>query len=76
VPDPELLVLDEPCQGLDADARRQVVEAVDAAAAAARASILFVTHRRDELPRCITHTLELHRGRVVRVGPRGPEERP
>jgi molybdate transport system ATP-binding protein len=70
VSDPELLVLDEPCQGLDADGRRRVVEAVDAAAGTSRASILFVTHRPDELPRCITHTLQLDRGRVVRAGGR------
>jgi len=70
VADPELLVLDEPCQGLDADARRRVIAAVDSAAASSRASILFVTHRSDELPRCITHTLQLRRGRVLRAGPR------
>jgi molybdate transport system ATP-binding protein len=70
VADPELLVLDEPCQGLDAEGRRRVVEAVDAAAADARAGVLFVTHRPDELPRCITHALRLEHGRVVRAGPR------
>jgi molybdate transport system ATP-binding protein len=69
IADPELLVLDEPCQGLDAEGRRRVVEAVDAAASFSRATILFVTHRDDELPRCITHALQLRRGRVVRAGP-------
>jgi molybdate transport system ATP-binding protein len=70
VPDPELLVLDEPCQGLDARGRSRVMEAVDAVAESSRAGILFVTHRPDELPRCITHTLRLEQGRVVRAGPR------
>jgi molybdate transport system ATP-binding protein len=68
VAEPELLVLDEPCQGLDAAGRRRVVEAVDAAAP--HASVLFVTHREDELPRCITHLLQLRAGRVVRAGRR------
>jgi molybdate transport system ATP-binding protein len=72
VADPELLVLDEPCQGLDGRGRRRVIEAVDAAAASARAAILFVTHRADELPHCITHALRLEQGRVVRAGRRGP----
>lgn len=70
VAEPELLVLDEPCQGLDAAGRRRVIEAVDAAAEASPVGILFVTHRADEIPRCITHTLELERGRVVRAGRR------
>ncbi len=70
VADPELLVLDEPCQGLDADGRRRVIDAVDAAAASARAAVLFVTHRPDELPRCITHALRLEQGRVIEAGPR------
>jgi molybdate transport system ATP-binding protein len=70
VGEPELLVLDEPCQGLDAAGRRRVIDAVDAAAAASPVGILFVTHRVDEVPRCISHILELERGRVVRVGPR------
>ncbi len=74
VADPELLVLDEPCQGLDAQGRRRVIEAVDAVAADAGAGVLFVSHRPDELPRCITHALRLERGRVVRAGPREAEE--
>jgi molybdate transport system ATP-binding protein len=67
---PELLVLDEPCQGLDGAGRRRVIEAADAAAEASPVGILFVTHRADEIPRCITHALQLERGRVVRAGPR------
>jgi len=67
---PELLVLDEPCQGLDGAGRRRVIEAVDAAAEASPVGVLFVTHRADEVPRCVTHTLELERGRVVRAGRR------
>ncbi len=70
VSSPELLVLDEPCQGLDAAGRRRVVDAVDAAAERSPVGILFVSHRADEIPSCITHLVELERGRVVRSGRR------
>ncbi len=69
VRDPELLVLDEPCHGLDADNRARVLSAVNRAAWTRGTSIIFVTHQADELPACITHVLELRDGRVVRSGP-------
>jgi molybdate transport system ATP-binding protein len=63
VKNPALLVLDEPCQGLDADNRDRVLQAIDSAGS--QAGLIYVTHRADELPRCITHVLNLDRGRVV-----------
>ena len=50
VRDPELLVLDEPCHGLDADNRARVLSAVNRAAWTRGTSIIFVTHQADELP--------------------------
>ena len=70
VADPPLLVLDEPCQGLDARARARVLAAVDGAVGAGRSTLLYVTHHTDELPAAISHVLELREGRVVRSGPR------
>jgi molybdate transport system ATP-binding protein len=70
VTDPPLLILDEPCQGLDAAARGRVLEAVDGAARSGRTALIFVTHQADELPGSISHVLELRAGRVVRKGPR------
>ncbi len=55
---PELLILDEPCQSLDAANRHRVLEIVDRMAPGLEA-LVFVTHHPDELPRCITHTLTL-----------------
>jgi molybdate transport system ATP-binding protein len=72
VADPPLLVLDEPCQGLDAVARDRVLEAIDRAAASRRTTLLFVSHQADEIPRAISHQLELRAGEVVRCGPRSP----
>jgi molybdate transport system ATP-binding protein len=67
VTDPWLLVLDEPCQGLDATHRAPLLAAVDEAAGQGRSRVVYVTHHLDELPRCITHVLELRAGRVGRA---------
>ena len=61
VKDPALIVLDEPCQGLDAANRDHVLAAVDSVAAHPRRSMIYVTHRTDELPSSITHVLNLKR---------------
>ncbi len=67
---PLVLLLDEPCQGLDAHHRVGVLSAVDAIVAAGQSRVLYVTHHHDELPTTITHVLRLARGRVVTSGPR------
>ena len=59
VKNPELLALDEPCQGLDPANRRRVLSMVDCIAFDTPTQILYVTHRRDEMPRCITNVLRL-----------------
>jgi molybdate transport system ATP-binding protein len=58
VKSPELLLLDEPCQGLDPGNTRRLIDAVDAIARETGTQILYVSHRRDEFPKCITHLLE------------------
>jgi len=54
---PVLLILDEPCEGLDAVNRRLVTDLVDCIAMGYTTHILYVTHREDELPACITNVL-------------------
>ncbi len=58
---PRLLVLDEPCQGLDIANRRLILQAIDRIAATGQTTILFVSHHIDEIPACITHYLILVR---------------
>ncbi len=70
VKDPPLLILDEPCQGLDAAHRGAIRSAVDRFAATPGRTLIYVTHHPDEMPSCITHELRLSGGRVVRCGPR------
>jgi molybdate transport system ATP-binding protein len=62
---PALLVLDEPCQGLDADNRDRVLQAINWVGSRPETSMIYVTHRADELPPNITHVLRLNEGRVV-----------
>jgi molybdate transport system ATP-binding protein len=68
VKSPELLILDEPCQGLDVDQRRVLLDTVDHAVADSGATLIFVTHHPREIPGCITHLLRLRAGRVRDAG--------
>jgi molybdate transport system ATP-binding protein len=62
---PRLLVLDEPCQSLDRSNRDLVLEAIDDLTIRLAATIIYVTHRSDELPSTITHVIRLHDGLVT-----------
>jgi molybdate transport system ATP-binding protein len=62
---PQLLVLDEPCQGLDTRNRDRVLEAVDSVG---NTSMIYVTHEADEMPKTITHVIRLDTGRVISKG--------
>jgi molybdate transport system ATP-binding protein len=62
---PALLVLDEPCQGLDAERRDLVLDAVDGIGRSLDSSIIYVTHDPRALPGIITHALRLDRGQVT-----------
>lgn len=66
---PQLLILDEPCQGLDAAQRRTMLSVVDRVVSHTGASLIFVTHHAREIPRCITHRLRLESGRMRKAGP-------
>lgn len=59
VKSPTILVLDEPCQGLDPENRRIVLDMVDYIGRKTATQLLYVTHHTGEIPACITHVLEL-----------------
>lgn len=65
VKSPRLLILDEPCQGLDPAHRNLFVSAVDNLLRSGSVTTIYVTHRADEIPASITRTLRLPEGRVV-----------
>jgi iron complex transport system ATP-binding protein len=64
VHDPELLIFDEPFDGLDAASRQDFARALGYIADRGT-QLLVVTHHLDDLPRCITHGLFLQRGKIV-----------
>ena len=67
---PRLLLFDAPYVGLDAASRRILASAVDRTVAGGASAVMLATVRREELPRGLTHILELDaEGRVVRQGP-------
>jgi molybdate transport system ATP-binding protein len=61
VKNPRLLILDEPCQGLDEAHRDLFIREVDALIGAGTATAIYVTHRPEEIPRSIKRVLRLSR---------------
>jgi molybdate transport system ATP-binding protein len=59
VKNPELLILDEPCQGLDAANRARVLAMVAHIGTHTPTNLIFTTHHTDERPLCMTHELRL-----------------
>jgi iron complex transport system ATP-binding protein len=69
MPDPDLLLVDEPAAGLDLRAREELVEALGSMARAARPiAIALVTHHLEEVPPGFGHALVLAGGRVISAG--------
>lgn len=70
MPDPEILVLDEPTAGLDLGAREDLVSRLsDLAADPAAPAVVLVTHHVEEIPPNFTHAMLLADGEVVATGP-------
>src|SRR5262249_20143634 len=68
VHEPELVICDEPFDGLDAASRRGMAAALERVAGNGT-SLLVVTHHAEDLPRCTTHLARLTAGRLVYQGP-------
>lgn len=66
---PRLFILDEPLEGLDSQARKQIVELIDRLIAA-KIQVIIVTHRLSELPKKIENVVCLKNGRVFKLGKR------
>ncbi|HEY7858560.1 MAG TPA: ABC transporter ATP-binding protein [Candidatus Nanopelagicales bacterium] len=70
MPDPELLLLDEPAAGLDLGGREDLVRRLGEIAADPDApTTVLVTHHVEEIPVGFTHAMLLRAGAVVAAGP-------
>lgn len=67
---PKLLILDEPCTGLDMKARENVLRSVSRICTEKKATVVYVTHHIGEIVAEITHALMLREGRVFFRGSR------
>ena len=70
VKNPDLLILDEPLHGLDDENRRMVKDIVDDYCREPSRTLIYVTHYREELPKCIDKQLllVLHEGSGTHAG--------
>jgi iron complex transport system ATP-binding protein len=67
--EPSLLLLDEPCAGLDLGGREALVAVVAELTATHEGAVVMVTHHFEEMPPGFTHALLLRDGRAVGSGP-------
>ncbi|HXP63668.1 MAG TPA: ATP-binding cassette domain-containing protein, partial [Dongiaceae bacterium] len=65
---PRLLLLDEPCQGLDPAHRQVFVKAVDDLVRDGAVTAIYVTHRQEEIPPSIRRVLRLGTFSEQRLG--------
>ncbi|GGD93661.1 ABC transporter ATP-binding protein [Paenibacillus nasutitermitis] len=65
---PQLLILDEPCNGLDLFSRESLLSAISALASRADTpTLIYVTHHTEEILPLFSHILLLRRGQVVQA---------
>ena len=70
MPDPEMLLLDEPAAGLDLGGREDLLRRLSVLAHNPKAPMMvLVTHHVEEVPDGFTHAMLLRRGAVLTAGP-------
>lgn len=63
---PDVLLLDEPCSGLDEESRRHYLEGLERVAATSSGpALIFVSHEPADAPACCTREARLHAGRLA-----------
>lgn len=70
VKNPPLLILDEPCQGLDLATTEFFKQVVDVICRNSRYTLIYVSHYPNEIPSCVTKKLALKNGKVDSIDER------
>ncbi|MEQ8879348.1 MAG: ATP-binding cassette domain-containing protein [Cyclobacteriaceae bacterium] len=64
---PSLLILDEPCQGMDIDQQRFFKLLIETLCKQTDITIIYVSHFQEEIPNCLTHEITIEGGEVVEI---------
>ncbi len=65
---PSLLILDEPCQGLDRSQTRYFIRMLDTICSLINTTLVCVTHVKEEIPSCVNKMIVLEEGQVKYCG--------
>lgn len=76
VHDPELLILDEPTEGVDPEARKELLDLITELTSKHGIQVLLSTHLLHDVERIADYTVVLNEGRVVVAGPLEQLRRP
>ena len=68
VKSPSLLILDEPCQGLDHNQIRYFIRLLDAVCTRLNTTLIYVTHLKEEIPSCVNKMIMLEEGKIKYCG--------
>ena len=69
--EPEILILDEPCGGLDLIERENLLQTIEQIASGENCpTLIYVTHHVEEILPCFTHVLLMKDGKDVAIGGR------
>jgi molybdate transport system ATP-binding protein len=66
VKDPPLLILDEPCQGLDPDRKHRLLELINRVCTVTGKTLVFVSHYEKDVPQCLNRYIRIEQGRRVK----------
>ena len=65
IKNPDLLIFDEPCQGLDAHQQHHFKTLVDTICSMSKVTLIYVSHYQQEIPDSVTKVLRLDKGIVT-----------
>jgi molybdate transport system ATP-binding protein len=65
IKNPPLLILDEPCQGLDDEQSHYFKELVNSICEVFPSTLIYVSHYQKDIPSCVTKFLRLEEGKRV-----------